>query len=157
MQGLTPLLLECAKYHWGLRGGLSLPTAPVSNACPRTRLQCHCCSCPSACCSISAPCHVQRGRMDLLVHTHQAFKAEAAQGDGTAQQTQRHCNLTASEVPKSEAREVKGLHQAHMQTAISPRVFDCLVEPHGWTAASLPETEQPGSACSQSTPATPYS
>lgn len=64
----------------------------------------------------------------------------------------KHCDLTASEVPKSEAREVKGLHQAQMQTATSPQVFKCPVEPHGWSAAPLSETEQPGSACSQSTP-----
>lgn len=37
------------------------------------------------------------------------------------------------------------------------RSLDCLVEPPGWSAASLSETEQPGSACTQSTPVSPYS
>lgn len=108
MQGLTALPPECAKHLWGLRGGSSLPTAPMSNVCPGTRLQCHYCFCSLLHHFDSLPC-VER-KDGPLIHTHQASKAEEARGDGRAQQMQRHCDLTASEVPKSKAREVKGLH-----------------------------------------------
>lgn len=103
-QGLTPLPLECARYLWGIERGIESPHCSREQCLPKDQaatsqlllpfsLLQHLNSLPRA------------GRKDkaLLVLAHWASKAEAAQGDGTAQRTQRHCDLTASEVPKSKA------------------------------------------------------
>lgn len=119
ISGITTLPLERAKYFWGLRQGSSLPIALVSNACPRTRLQSHYCSWPSARCRTSTPATYRPPR-PVTRHPRQRQHREVKQPN----------KGTLIWLPFTP-QKAKLASQGTASGAIFPQVFECPVRASG--------------------------